>query len=92
MVANSMDTDPFAGTSGDFDKQVDVLKGKLAQINMHSDKMDKELLAQVSAMADLDKKFKSAMMLLQQHQADGLHPQIDQLQTAILQHMQSRML
>jgi hypothetical protein len=56
-----------AGTIGDFDKQVAELESRLAQVNTHSDKMEKELLEQAEAVADLDRKFESAMLLLKQH-------------------------
>jgi hypothetical protein len=60
----------------------------LAQVNTHGDKMEKELLEQAEAVADLDRKLESPMLLSKQRRTEDLHPQIDKLQAVLLMDME----
>ena len=89
MVADSMDVDPPSDQDSNFAEQVAVLEAKLTSVNLHIDGMENLGQGQVTALGDLDRKVKSAMLLLQQVRGHNLRPQIDWLQTEILKDMEA---
>ena len=72
---------------GDFDRQLLELEAAITRINLRNDEIEQALKAQLTSLGELDVKCNAKIALLQQLSSQDIQPQVDQLQTAVLQEL-----
>ena len=70
---------------GDFNQQLLELEAAITRIDLQNDEIEQALKAQLTSLGALDVKCDAKIALLQQLRSQDIQPQVDRLQTAVLQ-------
>ena len=72
---------------GNFNQQFLELEAAITRIDLQNDEIEQALKAQLTSLGALDVKCDAKITLLQQLRSQDIQPQVDWLQTAVLQEL-----